>query len=267
MKRKLKGKWAIVTGASSGIGLCFSIELARRGCNLIMISNQEEELEDRANGIWDEYGVETYPVALDLTSPGAVEAIDNYVRKKGYDVEILINNAGIFSFKEVADTPDDKVECFIDLHVAAVTRLSRWFAIMRREKGSGWLLNMSSMSCWWPMPGIALYSATKAYIRVFTRALRYEMKDYGVNVMVACPGGIATDLFGLPENLKRLAVSIGAIAKPETFTRKAVDRMLKGKQQYINGMVNRLAIVAGSLLPTSGRMLIKHKLLDRVNKK
>ena len=77
------------------------------------------------------------------------------------------------------------------------------------------------------MPGIAMYSATKAYIRVFTRALHYEMRDCGVGVTVACPGGIATDLFGLPEPLKRLAVSIRVLDTPEAFARKAVGKMLK----------------------------------------
>ena len=122
---------------------------------------------------------------------------------------------------------------------------------------------MSSMSCWAPMPGLSLYAATKAYIRVFTRSLHYEMRDYGIKVMAACPGGIATDLFGLPDNLKRLAVSIGAIATPEKFTRKALSRLMKGKSQYINGLLNRLSIFMVGITPASGRMMVKHQLLDK----
>lgn len=108
-----------------------------------------------------------------------------------------------------------------------------------------------------------MYAATKAYIRVFSRALHYETRDSGVTVTVACPGGIATDLFGLPENLKKLAVNIGAIDTPERFVKKALKRMLKGKKQYINGIVNRLAIVFIAVLPTSARMLVKRKMLDK----
>ncbi len=119
------------------------------------------------------------------------------------------------------------------------------------------------MSCWMPMPGIAMYSATKAYIRVFSRALHYEMRDSGVSVTVACPGGIATDLFGLPPNLMKLAVRIHAVQTPEKFVHKAVNKMLRGKKQYINGFINRLAIVAVGMTPTGVRMLIKHKMLDR----
>jgi short-subunit dehydrogenase len=113
------------------------------------------------------------------------------------------------------------------------------------------------------MPGIAMYASTKAYIRAFSRALNYELRDYGVSVTVACPGGIATDLFGLSEPLKRLALRLHAIATPEKFTRRAVDKMLARKQQYINGVINRIAIVAVGLTSTSVRMLVKHKLLDR----
>lgn len=108
-----------------------------------------------------------------------------------------------------------------------------------------------------------MYAATKSYIRVFTRSLHYEMKDSGVRVMVACPGGIATDLFGLPDNLKRLALSIGALSTPEKFTSKAVTRLMKGKKQYINGWLNRLSIFFVGITPDNIRMLIKHKMLDK----
>lgn len=113
------------------------------------------------------------------------------------------------------------------------------------------------------MPGIAMYSATKAYIRVFSRALYYEMRDYGVTVTVACPGGIATDLFGLSEPLKKFAVAIRVLDTPESFARKAVNKMLKGKKQYINGLLNRVSIVFVASLPTPVRMLVKRKMLDK----
>lgn len=113
------------------------------------------------------------------------------------------------------------------------------------------------------MPGLAMYASTKAYIRVFSRALHYEMKDFGVGVTVACPGGIATDLFGLPQNLKELAVRIGVLDTPEKFARKAIDRMLRKKKQYINGWLNRLSIFFVGITPTPVRMMVKHRLLDK----
>lgn len=260
---RCNGRLAVVTGASSGIGLCFCRELAILGCNLVMISNQDC-LKWRAEELARKYGVSTYPFLCDLTSDTCVADILGFIDCNNLVPDYLINNAGIFSFKEVTATEANKVNCFIDLHVRAVTELSRAFAIRFARRGSGRILNMSSMSCWMPMPGIALYSATKAYIRVFSRALYYELRDSGVSVTVACPGGIATDLFGLPDNLKRLAVNIGVLTRPETFARKAIGKMLKGKKQYINGLLNRFSIFFVAVMPTPVRMMIKHRLLDRM---
>lgn len=116
------------------------------------------------------------------------------------------------------------------------------------------------------MPGIAMYSATKAYIRAFSRAYRIEMKDCGVSVTVACPGGIATNLFGLPPQLQRLGVSLGVLMTPQAFVRRALKRTFRGKAQYINGLLNRVSIVFVASLPEWARSGIKHRLLDKMNR-
>lgn len=262
-KADVCGLTAVVTGASRGIGLEFCRELARRGCHLVLISNQDEELLKYAKEIHSKYGVRTEALCIDLTEPGIGKSIDAWLDSRDIDPAILINNAGIFSFRPVTDTQFAKINCYIDLHMRAVTLLSRRFANRFKARGRGWILNMSSMSCWMPMPGIALYSATKAYIRVFTRALHYELRDYGVNVTVACPGGIATDLFGLPKNLMNLAVKLRAVQTPDKFVKKALDAMLRGRMQYINGFLNRATIFFIGITPTPIRMLVKRKLLDR----
>lgn len=263
MKKDLVGRYALVTGASSGIGLCFCRELASRGCSLVMVSNQEKELPECAEAIAKEFGVTAVPFFCDLTASDCGERILAFLDGRHIETDYLINNAGIFSFLPVTETPPRKIDCFIDLHVRAVTELSRLFAMRYRERGRGRILNMSSMSCWTPMPGIAMYSATKAYIRVFSRAMHYELKDYGVTVTVACPGGIATNLFGLPDNLMHLAVRIHAVQTPERFTHRAVQKMLRGKKQYINGIINRIGIFAVGVTPTCVRMLVKRKMLDK----
>ena len=257
----LKGHTAIVTGACGGIGAAFSRELASRGCGLVLVDLNADALLRLRDSLPADLPVLTFP--YDLTKEDAATRIFLFCEARGEAPDILINNAGIFSFRPVAETSDERIDTFIDLHIRAVTNLSVEFVRRREKTGSGWLLNMSSMSCWTPMPGIALYASTKAYIRVFSRALHYEMRDSGVKVMAACPGGIATDLFGLPPSLKKLALGLGAIARPETFARKAVERLMKGKMQYVNGLTNRLGIFFTGITPTSIRMLIKHKMLDK----
>ncbi len=259
----LSSSLAIVTGATGGIGFQFAMELARRRCRLLLVDIDEQRLYAAADTITAETGVMVLMLQLDLTVDNVTDVLEDYCNCWGIDPDILINNAGVFSFTPVIETSVRKANTFIDLHMRAVTMLSRWFAMRRAATGYGWILNMSSMSCWMPMPGIALYSATKAFIRVFSRSLYYEMKDYGVGVTVACPGGIATDLFGLPENLKKLAVNIRVLDTPERFAKKALNKMLRKKKQYINGWLNRFSIFFVGILPTPIRMMVKHKLLDQ----
>lgn len=260
----IRGMRALVTGADGGIGIEFCRALAARGCNLLLLSNRGDALAEAAKTIGREFpDIAVATLTLDLLSADMAASLTAFLQVQGMEIDILINNAGIFSFNPILDTPQKKLDAFIDLHVRAVTTLTACIAAMMARRGRGWILNMSSMSCWMPMPGIAMYSATKAYIRTFTRAFACEVDAEGVKVMAACPGGIATDLFGLPDNLKRLALRLGAIDRPDRFARKAVARLLKGKRQYINGLINRLAIVFIASLPTAARKQVKTLLLDK----
>lgn len=266
-KLDLSGKTALVTGAAGGIGLEFAKELYSKGAALIILDLSEQRLEEASRQIKTVcatgFHQSVHLLPLDLTDDNFIEKIENFCTVNSLLPDILINNAGIFSFRPIADTETRKIETFIDLHVRAVTLLSQWFVAKRKKLSSGWLLNMSSMSCWMPMPGLAMYSSTKSYIRVFSRALHYEMKDYGVGVTVACPGGIATGLFGLPEKWLKFAVGIGVLQTPQTFARKAIRKMIKKKKQYINGGLNRFSIFFIGILPTPVRMMVKHRLLDK----
>ena len=263
-RHDVTGLTALVTGSAGGIGLEFAKEMARLGANLVLIDLSLERLEKAKKKIEEiAPACEVFLLKSDLTADNFIQIIDKFCLENSILPDILINNAGIFSFAPLDSTSVEKLETFVDLHVRAVTLLSHWFISKRKDTGSGWLLNMSSMSCWMPMPGLAMYSATKSYIRVFSRALHYEMKDHGVGVTVACPGGIATDLFGLPEKWKKFAVAIGVLQTPETFAKKAVKVMLKKRKQYINGWLNHFSIFFVGILPTPVRMMVKHKMLDK----
>ena len=264
MSTSLTPMTALVTGASSGIGLEFSRQLAAMGHNIVLVSNQAEALERTCEELVDTYPRQRFlSYCLDLTVPNAADTLYEYCEREGIEVSILVNNAGIFSFCSVLDTSPHTLNLYVDLHMRAVTQLCHRFGHAMSCRHCGYILNMSSMSCWMPMPGIALYAATKAYIRVFSRALALELADEGVSVTVACPGGIATDLFGLPPHLQRLGVRLGALATPQKFVRGALRRMFKGKTQYVNGLLNRLAVCLVPRLPECVAKTVKHRLLDR----
>ena len=171
--KDLSAYTALVTGASSGIGLEYTRQLAARGANLVMVSIDREDLDREAKKIVDTSGVSVETICMDLAQPEAANKLYDHCRQKGIQIEILINNAGIFSFQEITRTDPKKIETMLQLHIGTVTRLSRLFAADMCNRKHGYILNMSSLSCWTPYPGIALYTATKAYIRVFTRALGY----------------------------------------------------------------------------------------------
>lgn len=242
---------ALVTGGASGIGAEFCRQLREAGWQVISVDRTPQPDDPDA-------------IELDLTDPEATQKLMAELDRRGVLPDLWINNAGVFDFRAVTSLTPGRIDLYIDLHMRSLTQICREVGLRMAERGSGHILNMSSMSCWMPMPGIALYSATKAYIRVFSRALRLELKDRGVSVTVACPGGIDTALFGLPMNLRRLAVRLGATQTPRKFVRGALKRALKGRKQYINGWLNRLAIVFIGIMPDRLRYQIKPLLLDKL---
>ncbi len=260
--RDLSPCTALVTGSSSGIGLEFARQLAAWGAALVMVSIDRDDLDREAARIAADYRVPVDTLCMDLARPEAADELYRYCRDKGLVIDILVNNAGIFSFREVIRTDPARIETMIQLHMGTVTRLSRLFAADMCQRHHGYLLNMSSLSCWTPYPGIALYTATKAYIRVFTRALAYELSDYGVHATVVCPGGVATGLYGLPPRLLRLGVRLGILMTPERLVRKALNALFRGKKQLIPGLFNRLLIPLASVMPTRVRLIVKHRMLD-----
>lgn len=244
-------KSVLVTGAASGIGAEFARQLAEQGYRVLAVDRAPSSYADS--------------LMLDLTEADAPQKILSWCESLGLLPDLIINNAGIFDFDTVCDLTPERLSLYLDLHCRAVTQICRAFIPLMIARGSGRILNMSSMSCWMPVPGLAMYAATKAYIRTFSRALSLELHGTGVTLTVACPGGIATDLFGLPQHLKRLALRLHAIQRPDRFVRGALKATFRGRRQYINApLINRPAIALVGCMPDSLRRQVKPLLLDRI---
>ena len=242
--------YALVTGASQGIGLQYAKQLASTyKYDLVLVSNQEKEIHEVAEQIKAEYGVNTVAVYQDLSTETAAADLHQFCKENGYEIEVLINNAGVFYFNDLVLTSEARINLMLHLHIRTVTQLCRLFGGDMRERGKGYILNMSSMSAWMAMPGIQCYNASKAYILNFSRSMWYEMKKHGVGVTAICPGAIDTGLYGLASNLRKLAVTLRVSMPPERLVKIALKKMFKKKKQVMPGFLNHLFVPLIKHLP------------------
>ena len=249
---------ALVTGSSSGIGLQYATALARDyHCNLLLVSNQEQELTQVAADLAAAYGVKTVAHYADLSLTDAAESLFAWTKENGYTVDILINNAGVFFFNPYTDTSLKRIDLMLQLHVMTVAKLTRLFAeeMSRREltdeerrtricghkRMRGYILNMSSMSAWMAMPGIQTYNASKAFIYNLSKSLWYEFRPKNVGITVMAPGAVDTALFGLAPNLRKLAVHLTVSIPPEKLVKRALRNLFRNKKADTPGFLNWLA--------------------------
>ena len=223
--------YAIVTGACSGIGYQFARALAARHYSLVMVSNRDREIHEASARITADFGIETRPLSLDLSLPDAARELLSFC--EGLDVEILINNAGVFSFADVGPRTPPFLELITGLHVQTLSLLTVLFGERMKQRGGGFILNSSSLAGYFAFPGISLYAATKGYVRLFSESLWYEYRPHHVTVMALCPGAVATGLYGLPPFYLKLGVRLGIICRPEKMVDKALKRLFKGRRVYI----------------------------------
>lgn len=229
---------ALITGASSGMGLLYAEYLAEAGCNLLIVSNQEKELKDVAVNLKDRFGVNVIARYQDLSREDAAQQLFDYCNENNLIIDILINNAGMFFFHELDDEHHKKMELMLNLHVMTPSRMCRLFGDEMKKRKFGRIILVSSMAARLPFPGITTYSATKAYLKSFGKSLYYEMRYYGVGVTTVCPGAIATPLYKLNPRLLKLGVKVGLIGTPQWLVRKALRGMFRKKMIVAPGAMN-----------------------------
>ena len=224
-------KTALVTGASKGIGRCYALQLAELGYNVVMVSLTESDLEQTAKEVAQvNKKVWVRHLVKDMATLSAAEELYAWTEQEGIKVDVLINNAGIFSFCDILDTPAERIERIILLHDNTATKMCRLYAEDMAKRGGGRILNMSSYSIWMPYPGLSLYSASKAYLKSFSVAFSKEVRDKGVYVTAICPAGIATDLYGLSPELQRFGVKIGVLMTPKSCARRSLNALWRGRR-------------------------------------
>lgn len=189
-------------------------------------------------------------IAIDLARVGAAQELYDRMAAEGIGVDVVINNAGIFSFCDILATPAERIERIILLHDLTVTQLCRLFAAdMVRRGVRGHILNMSSYSLWMPFPGLALYSASKAYMRSFSVAFAKEVRERGIRVTAVCPAGVATDLYGLTPYWQRIGRKLGVLITPDSCARRGLKALWRGRRCIVPDWWNRAWIPFCKVLP------------------
>ena len=242
-------KRALVTGASTGIGRQYAEQLAALGYNLIVVARTEQLLEELAAELREKYSIEVVVHAKDLSTLTAAEELFAWSEQEGLKVDVLVNNAGMFSFCDIANTPAERIKQAIMLHDITNTLLCQLYGNDMAERGGGYILNMSSFSIWMPFPGLALYSASKAYLKSFSVAYAKEMRDKKVHVTAVCPGGIATDLYGLSKKWQGIGLKIHALSTPKFCARRGLNSLWRKRKCIVPDWWMRLFIPFCLLLP------------------
>ena len=244
-----RGKaWALVTGAAKGIGRQYAERLAMLGYNVYMV-DIDEAITTEARIIAEHYSVKCVGRVMDLSVVDAARTLHDQTVREGYVFDVVVNNAGMFSHCDILKTPMERIERLLILHDLTLTSMCRLYGEDMLKRGKGRILNMSSYSIWMPFPGLALYSASKAYVKSFTEAFAKELSGTGVTITAICPAGIATDLYGLSKKLQRFGLKTGILMSPKSCARRGLNAMFRGRRVVVPDWWFRLLIPFCKYMP------------------
>ncbi|MBK9125377.1 MAG: SDR family oxidoreductase [Chloroflexi bacterium] len=189
----LKGKWALVTGASSGLGEEFARQMSAAGTNLVLVARREDRLNAVADELSKAHGIQTKVIAADLSLPDVPQAIYDQLRADGIGVDVLINNAGFGLYGKFTDIAWEREQQMLDIDIATVVRMTRLFVPDMVARKFGYVLQVASIGAFLPSPLYASYSAAKAFVLSFSEAINFELRGSGVSVTTTCPGVTRTE--------------------------------------------------------------------------
>ena len=243
--KQLKGKTALVTGASSGIGLALARSLARRGTHLVITARSENKLNDLAAEL-QKLGVSVHVFVSDLSQKGAAARLFEQVEKAGLQIDLLINNAGFGQWGDFLEVSRETYEEMLQLNINALTELCHLFIPGMLKRGEGGIINVGSTASFIPVPFAAVYSATKAYVLMFTEALQGEYAERGISCMTLCPGGTASN-FSTIANPGQTLKTTGFKDSPESVAETGLEAFISGKLYVITG-ANKIVGILPRLL-------------------
>ncbi len=246
MENNWQGQWALVTGASAGIGIALARQLAAGGTHLVLTARRRDRLEEVSRKVRADHNVQAEVIVADLADPSAPEKIFSFTRQKGISVDLLINNAGFGQYGELAQVDTQRLLDMVQVNCTAVVHLTRLFLPDMIARRRGGILILASTASFQAVPYISTYAATKAFDLLFAEGLAEEMKPHGIRVCALCPGSTESEFH--------------AVAGQEQFTSKnpesaekvaktGLNALAAGKSYVISGLGNYLGAQSQRIVP------------------
>jgi short-subunit dehydrogenase len=242
-----RGKWAVITGASAGIGKAFAEELAAGGTNLVLTARRGDRLEEIAKKLTAQHQVRAEVCVADLTEPGAPKKVFDFTKSKGIEIELLINNAGFGSYGEFAKDDPQRLLEMVQVNCSAVVHLTRLYLpdMIARKRGD--VLIVASTASFQGVPYISTYAATKAFDLIFAEGLAEEVKPHGIRVCALCPGSTTSEFHEVANQTQFAAKQKQESAEKVAHT--GLEALAAGKSYVISGLGNYLGANMQRVVP------------------
>jgi short-subunit dehydrogenase len=258
------GKWALVTGASAGIGTALAEELARGGTNLVLTARRRERLEELAQKLVAAHKIQTKIFVADLAEADAPQKIFQFTKEQGIEVELLINNAGFGAYGEFRTVETRRLLEMVQVNCSAVVHLTRLYLPEMVDRRHGDVMILASTASFQSVPYISTYAATKAFDLLFAEGLAEEMKPHGIRVCALCPGSTESE-FADVAGQTHIAATRANRETAEKVARTGLRALASGKSYVISGLGNYLGVLGQRLVPRrfvariAARMFRPHK--------
>ncbi len=245
-RNKWFGKWAVVTGASAGIGLALAERLAAGGTHLVLTARRADRLADLAAALSAKHGTRAEFCSADLTRQEAPDEIHAFTAGKGIEVELLVNNAGFGAFGSIQDIPTPRLLEMIQVNCSAVVSLTQLYVPEMIARRHGDILIVSSVAAFQAVPFLSAYAATKAFDLIFAEGIAEELREFGVHVCALCPGSTTTEFQQVAQQPDRVFRSAETADK---VARVGLAALEEGRSFVISGAKNRLMVETERLAP------------------
>ena len=246
LKQRWGGKWALVTGASAGIGWEFAKLLAASGANLVLTARRIDRLQKLAAELSSKHSVQVEVFLSDLTRSTAPAQIFGFTSGKNLEIELLVNNAGFGAFGYIHQILEERLLEMVQVNCAAVVQLTRLYSPPMVERRHGDILIVASTASFQAVPFNSVYAATKAFDLIFAEGIAEELRSFGVNVCALCPGPTTTEFQQVAQQPDRM---FKVTETAEKVARVGLEALAKRKTYVISGTMNRLMMEAERLVP------------------